>query len=74
MTDSLVCGWSSAGIVQLTSPLVSVTALQDCAVEPEPIVKVTTLVGNGVPVVGVSVVSVPVRVIGCPFTPDVGPV
>ena len=36
--------------------------------------KVTTLVGNGVPVVGVFVVSVPVRVIGCPFTPELGPV
>ena len=38
--------------------------LHDCAVEPEPIVNVTTLVGSGVPGVGVSVVSVPVSVIG----------
>ena len=32
---------------------------------PEPTVKVTTLVGSGVPVVGVSVVSVPDSVVGC---------
>ncbi len=37
-------------------------------------VSVTTLVGSGVPVVGVSVVRVPVSVIGWPFTADVGPV
>ena len=50
--------------MQLTLPLVSVVPLQDCAVVPEPMVKVTTLVGSGVPVVGVSVVRVPERVVG----------
>ena len=51
-------------MVQLTFPLASVVPLQDCAVVPDPMVKVTTLVGSGVPVVGVSVVSVPDSVVG----------
>ena len=37
-------------------------------------VNVTTLVGSGVPDVGVSVVSVPDKVIGWPLTAVVGPV
>ena len=61
-------------MVQLTFPLASVVPLHDCAVEPEPTVKVTTLVGSGVPGVGVSVVSVPVSVVGWPLTAVVGPV
>ena len=61
-------------MTQLTVPSTSVVPLQDCAVEPEPTVKVTTLVGKGVPVVGVSVVSVPDNVVGCPFTAVVEPV
>ena len=63
-----------SAMVQLTLPLASVVPLQDCAVVPEPRVKVTTLVGSGVPVVGVSVVSVPDRVVGWPLTAVVGPV
>ena len=51
-------------MMQLTSPLASVVPLQDCAVQPEPMVKVTTLVGSGVPDVGVSVVRVPDSVVG----------
>ena len=61
-------------MVQLTFPFSSVVPLQDWADEPDPMVSVTTLVGSGVPVVGVSVVRVPVSVIGWPFTADVGPV
>ena len=61
-------------MVQLTFPLASVVPLQDCAVVPDPMVKVTTLVGSGVPGVGVSVVSVPDRVVGWPLTAVVGPV
>ena len=60
--------------MQLTFPLASVVPLQDCAVVPEPMVKVTTLVGRGVPVVGVSVVRVPDRVVGDPFTAVAAPV
>ena len=71
---SLLTGWSTVAMVQLTFPLASVVPLQDCAVVPEPMVKVTTLVGSGVPVVGVSVVSVPDRVVGWPLTAVVGPV
>ena len=48
--------------------------LHDCAVEPEPMVKVTTLVGSGVPEVGVLVVRVPDSVVGWPLTAVVGPV
>ena len=59
---------------QLTFPLGSVVPLQDCAVEPDPMVKVTTLVGSGVPEVGLSVVSVPDRVVGWPLTAVVEPV
>ena len=69
-----VVGWSTEVMVQLTFPLTSVTALQLWAVEPDPMVKVTTLVGSGVPEVGVLVVSVPDSVIGWPFTAVVGPV
>ena len=70
MTVTFVVVWLTAGMVQLASPLASVVPLQDC----EPIVKVTTLVGSGVSLVGVFVVSVPVNVTGCPFTAVVGPV
>ena len=69
-----VTGWSTVAIVQLTSPLASVVPLQLWAVEPDPMVTLTTLVGNGVPLVGVSVVRVPVRVRGWPLTAVVGPV
>src|SRR6185437_2236110 len=74
VTVSLVCGWSTVATVHCTSPLASVVPLQDWAVVPDPIVKVTTLVGNGVPDVGVSVVRVPESVVGEPLTADVGPV
>jgi hypothetical protein len=37
-------------------------------------VKVITLVGSGVAGVGLSVVRVPDRVVGCPLTADVDPV
>ena len=67
-------GWSTVATLQLTFPLASVVPLQDCAVEPEPIVSVTTLVGSGVPGMGLSVVSVPDRVIGWPLTAEVEPV
>ena len=60
--------------MQLTFPLASVVPLQVCSVVPDPMVNVTTLVGSGVPVVGVSVVSVPERVVGWPFTAVVSPV
>src|ERR1700742_1744650 len=71
---SAVWGWSTVGMVQLPLPLESVVPLQDCAVEPEPKVNVTTLVGSGVPSVGVSVVRVPDKVTGDPLTAVVGPV
>ena len=74
VTVSAVCGWSTVGTVQLTFPFSSVVPLQDCAVVPEPMVKVTTLVGSGVPEVGVSVVSVPESVVGDPLTAVVAPV
>ena len=74
MTVSAVWGWSTEAMVQLTFPLASVVPLQDCAVQPEPMVKVTTLVGSGVPVVGVSVVRVPESVVGWPLTAVVAPV
>src|SRR3984957_12526741 len=61
-------------MLQLTSPLVSVVPLQYCAVPPEPMVNVTTLVGSGVPAVGVSVVRVPDRVVEDPLTAVVAPV
>ena len=60
--------WLTVGMGQLTFPLASVVPVQDCV----PSVRVTTLVGRGVPVV-VSV-SVPVSVIGWPLTAVVGPV
>ena len=74
MTETAVVGWATEAMVQLTFPLTSVVALQDCAVGPDPMVKVTTLVGSGVPEVGVSVVRVPDSVIGWPLTAVVGPV
>ena len=74
VTDTVVTGWFTAGMVQVTFPLASVVPLQLWAVDPDPMVSVTTLVGSGVPVVGVSVVSVPVRVRGWPLTAVVGPV
>ena len=61
-------------MVQFTVPLASVVPLQDWAVVPDPMVKVTTLVGRGDPDVGVSVVRVPESVVGEPLTADVGPV
>ena len=60
-------------MVQLTFPLTSVVALHDYAVEPEPMVKVTTLVGGAVPVLGVLVERVPDRVTGWPLTTLVAP-
>ena len=57
-------------MVQLAFPLASVVPLQDC----EPMVKVTTSLGSGVPDVGVLEVSVPDSVIGEPLTAVVGPV
>ena len=60
-------------MVHWASPLASVVPCRTADVEPEPTVKVTTLVG-AVAGVGVSVVSVPVSVVGSPFTPVVGPV
>ena len=79
---SLLAGWFTVGMVHpntcpllvVTFPLASVVPLQLWAVEPDPMVRVTTLVGSGVPVVGVSVVRVPVRVRGWPLTAVVGPV
>jgi tetrahydromethanopterin S-methyltransferase subunit D len=61
-------------MAQLTVPVTSVVPLQDCAVVPDPMVKVTTLAGSGVSVIGVFVVNVPDNVAGCPFTSEVGPV
>jgi hypothetical protein len=52
----------------------SVISLQVWAVGPEPRVKVTTLVGSGVPGVGVSDVRSPLSVVGWPLTALVGPV
>ena len=60
-----LAGWSTTAMVQLASPLASVVSLQDWAVDPEPTVNVTTLVGKGVPALGVSVVSVPLSVMDC---------
>src|ERR1700691_5014638 len=60
-------------MVQLRSPLASVVPLQDCAVEPDPMVKVTTLVGSGVPEVGLLVVSGPDRGTGWPLAAGVQP-
>lgn len=74
MIGSVPLGWSTVGMVQLTSPLTSVVPLHDCAVVPDPMVKVITLVGSGVAGVGLSVVRVPDRVVGCPLTADVDPV
>ncbi len=74
LMGSVPLGWLTALTVQLTFPLSSDVALQDCSLVPEPIEMVTTLVGNGVPALGVSVVRLAVKVTGWPFTPAVGPV
>ena len=71
---SELVGWSTDAMVQLTFPFTSVVALQDWAVVPEPMVKVTTLVGSAVPEIGVLVVRLPVSVMGWPLTAVVGPV
>jgi hypothetical protein len=71
---SVPLGWSTVATVQLTFPLASVVPLHDCALEPDPMVSVTTLVGSGVPEVGLSVVSVPDRPTGWPLTAEVDPV
>ena len=46
MTGVELTGWSTDAMVQLAFPLASVVPLQDWAVEPEPMVNVTTLVGQ----------------------------
>ena len=61
-------------IVQLAFPLSSVVSLQVWAVDPDPMVKVTTLADRGVPGAGLSVSSVALRVVGAPLTAVVGPV
>ena len=71
-TDPTV--WFTTATVQLAAPDTSVVAVQVCAVPPVPSVNVTVFPDSGVPADGLSVVSNPDNVTGCPFTAEVSPV